>query len=136
MNNTGVTYFEMGDYTKARENLEVAMALCLEMNYVLCGVESNAYLGAVTAATGDPEAGLQAIKDALREAELHGLKAQMATCRHLMGFVLAGQGKVDEGVAEIEKAVEEARALGLQPYIDRFQRTLKDIRETRAAARA
>ena len=127
MNNIGITYFDMGDYTKAREHLEVSMALCLEMNYVYLGVESHMYLGAVTAVTGDPEAGIGEIRRALEDARGHDLPAQALIARHLIGFVLAGQGHIAEGVAEIEGAIAEANKLGLHPYAERFQRTLHEI---------
>jgi tetratricopeptide (TPR) repeat protein len=135
MNNMAVAHFEMGDYQKARELFEVSVALCLEMGYLVLGVESNMYLGAVAAATGDPEAGLDMVRRATEDARMHDLKAQAATGHYLTGFVLAGQGRSEEGIAEIRAAMEEARAMGLSPLVERFGRTLHDIQDGRSLLR-
>lgn len=135
MNNIGITHFEMGDYQRARENLEVSTSLCLELDYALCGMESNLYLGAVSVLTGDVVPGMKALDGALEEATGKGFKNQEAVGHYLKGYVLASQGDPDGAAGELKEALAQAKQLGLLPAVERYKRTLAEVEGARRRAR-
>jgi tetratricopeptide (TPR) repeat protein len=103
-----------GDLTGAIRSLELACALAEKLDDPAARVAALNNLALATAETGDLARGEQLLRAALAEAVLQGDRHREAGLRNNLADLLRLQGRDEEAMAELKRAVALFAEVGAQ----------------------
>lgn len=110
--NLAVVYSRVGQLDRAVGHQERAAALAMDAG----DVDTAAFTWMNSSGTqllrGDPQAALAAAERAVALSEAHGVNAVLPLARNNLGGALVELGRIDEGIAQVRRAGDEARAIG------------------------